>query len=114
MLSPSWLVFILVQAGIGLGYFALHTVMQARATELLPDARSTAVSTFVFLLFLGQAIGALAMGAAIGAFGYRTAFLGCAAGIVLLTLWLARFMRRSGQQAAGGEALVAKRSRQAP
>lgn len=115
MLSPSWLVFIVVQAGIGLGYFALHTVMQARATELLPDARSTAVSTFVFLLFLGQAIGALAMGAAIGAFGYRAAFLGDAAGIVLLTLWLARFVRRSSdQQAAGGDALVAKRSRQAP
>jgi predicted MFS family arabinose efflux permease len=114
MTSPSWLVFILVQAGIGLGYFALHTVMQARATELLPHARSTAVSTFVFLLFLGQAMGALGMGAAIAAFGYRTAFLGDAAGIILLTLWLARFMHRTGQQAEGGDALVAKRSRQAP
>src|SRR6185437_12620339 len=97
-----------------LGYFALHTVMQARATELLPDARSTAVSTFVFLLFLGQAVGALGMGAAIAAFGYRTAFLGDAAGIILLTLWLARFMHRTGQQADGGDALVAKRSRHAP
>ena len=60
------------------------------------------------------AIGALAMGAAIGAFGYQAAFLGCAAGIVVLTLWLARFMRRTTQQADGGDGLVAKRSRQAP
>ncbi len=106
MLSGTWPTFILVQAGIGLGYFTLHTVMQTRATELLPDARSTAVSTFVFLLFLGQAIGALGFGRAIDLVGYRWAFLGDAAGIVLLTLWLAAFIHRSGQHPAGAAGLV--------
>jgi len=112
--SGHWPLFILVEVAIGFGYFALHAVMLARATELLPEARSTAVSTFVFLLFLGQALGALALGHAIGAFGYRLAFAGDAAATAVLTLGLALFMRRTAQQAAGGAALVANRSRQAP
>lgn len=114
MASPRWTTFIVVQAAIGLGYFALHTVLQARATELLPDARSTAVSTFVLLLFLGQALGALAMGAAIGWVGYRLAFLGDAAATALLTAWLFLFIRRTSQQPLDAAGLVANRSRQAP
>jgi predicted MFS family arabinose efflux permease len=114
MASPRWTKFLVVEAAIGLGYFSLHTVLQARATELLPNARSTAVSTFVFLLFLGQAVGALAMGSAIAAFGYRAAFLGDAAGIVLLTSWLFVFIRRTAQQPLAAAALVANRSRHAP
>lgn len=97
MLAESWVFFVAVEALLGLGYFTLHTVVQARATELLPDARSTAVSTFVFLLFLGQAIGALALGGAIAAWGYRAAFIGDAVGTALLTLWLGQYIRRTAR-----------------
>ena len=62
-LSPVWWLFIPIEAAMGLGFYLLHGVMQARATELLPNARATAVSSFAFVLFLGQSIGALAMGA---------------------------------------------------
>ena len=88
----SWL-FVPVELALGLGFFMLHSVLQARATELLPQARATAVATFACLLFLGQSVGALLMGAAIARFGYAAAFLLDSACIVLLTLWLARVLR---------------------
>jgi predicted MFS family arabinose efflux permease len=94
MASGRWEVFVPVQIAIGFGYFMMHTVLQSRATELVPDARSTAVSIFVFMLFLGQALGALAFGAAIAAFGYRLAFNGGAAGLFMLGCWLWSLIRR--------------------
>ncbi len=88
-----WL-FVPVELALGLGFFMLHSVLQARATEMLPQARATAVATFACLLFLGQSVGALLMGAAIARFGYKAAFLLDAGCIVLLTLWLASVLRR--------------------
>ena len=88
-----WL-FVPVELALGLGFFMLHSVLQARATEMLPQARATAVATFACLLFLGQSVGALLMGAAIARFGYPAAFLLDSACVVLLTLWLARVLRR--------------------
>ncbi len=89
----AWL-FIPVELALGLGFFMLHSVLQARATEMLPQARATAVAAFACLLFLGQSVGALLMGAAIARFGYPAAFLLDAGCIVLLTLWLARVLGR--------------------
>ncbi len=88
-----WL-FVPVELALGLGFFMLHSVLQARATEMLPQARATAVAAFACLLFLGQSMGALLMGAAIARFGYKPAFLLDAGCVVLLTLWLARMLRR--------------------
>lgn len=67
--SHSWAPFIVVEALLGLGYFMLHAVLQARATEMLPDARGAATSSFAFMLFMGQALGALAVGSGIGIWG---------------------------------------------
>jgi len=91
----SWPAFILVQMALGLGYFMLHSVMQALWTELLPHARATAVSSFVFMLFLGQALGALAMGGAIALWDYSTAFHLDVAGTIALTVGLFFYMRRN-------------------
>jgi predicted MFS family arabinose efflux permease len=74
-------------------------VLQSRATELVPEARSTAVSIFVFMLFLGQAVGALGFGAAIAAWGYRASVWGAAAGLVLLGCWLSSLMRKGAAAA---------------
>ena len=92
--SGRWWLFVPVELALGLGFFMLHSVLQARATEMLPQARATAVATFACLLFLGQSAGALLVGAAIARFGYSTAFLLDAACIVLLTIWLARMLQR--------------------
>ncbi len=99
MASGRWEPFILVQAMLGMGFYLLHGVMQARATELLPNARATAVSTFAFALFIGQSLGALGMGQLIGQLGYRTAFQLNAAAIVVLAFalrWLMGRRERAG------------------
>jgi predicted MFS family arabinose efflux permease len=95
MTSPTWIVFPLVEVLLGLGYFMLHSVLQARATEILPQARGTAVSSFVFMLFMGQSLGALAMGAAIAWLGYHRGFWLVALGTALLSIGLARLLART-------------------
>ncbi len=92
--APAWWLFIPIEAAMGLGFYLLHGVMQARATELLPNARATAVSSFAFVLFLGQSLGALAMAALIAHFGYHAALLIDAALILAFGLSLRQVMRR--------------------
>ncbi len=99
MLVQRWAVFVLVEAMLGFGYFTLHSVLQARSTEMLPETRASSVAAFVFMLFLGQALGALLMGVSIGRLGYVGAFWVQAGGIVLLTLWLTWLLRHP----TGGE-----------
>jgi predicted MFS family arabinose efflux permease len=95
MHSPHWALFVPAQVTIGFGYFLMHTVLQSRATELVPEARSTAVSIFVFMLFLGQAVGALAFGASIATWGYVVSFRGAAVAMAWLGFWLWTLMRRT-------------------
>ena len=90
----SWPLFVPVELALGLGFFMLHGVLQARATELLPQARATAVATFACLLFLGQSVGALAVGAVIARWDYPAAFAGDAVAVLLLAWWLAGIIRR--------------------
>jgi len=92
MTTPTWPPFLLVELMLGFGFTTLHGVMQARATELLPLARATAVSSFAFMLFMGQSVGALSIGAAIDALGYRAAFGIDAVAIVVLALALFRLL----------------------
>lgn len=87
-------VLVLAQLGMGFGFYLLHGVLQARATEMLPDARGTAVACFALMLFLGQSVGALTMGGLIARFDYRGAFLLDAVAVVLLGLWLSHVLRR--------------------
>jgi len=93
MLAGRWEPFILVEPMLGFGYFMLHSVVQARATEMLPTARGTAVSGFAFMLFLGQSIGALLVGAGIAVVGYRTTFWIDAGGVLLLGVALRVLLR---------------------
>ena len=92
--APSWWPFLSVELMLGLGFFMLHGVLQARATELLPQSRATAVATFACLLFLGQSVGALAFGTLLAHVGYPAAFAVDAAAVLALTAWLARAIRR--------------------
>jgi predicted MFS family arabinose efflux permease len=96
MLAGRWQVFIGVELMLGLGFMMLHGVLQARATEMLPQARATAVSSFVVMLFLGQALGALWLGALIAAFDYQIAFLITAGMVLAFSLWLRRLVVGAG------------------
>ena len=86
--SEAWGMFILVELLLGLGFFMLHSVLQSQATEILPNARATAVATFACLLFLGQSLGALLYGVLIARIGFKTAFGIDAAAVALVAVWL--------------------------
>jgi predicted MFS family arabinose efflux permease len=87
LLTVPW-AFVGVEVMLGLGFMMLHGVLQARATEMLPEARATAVSSFVVMLFMGQSLGALAMGVLIAAFDYRLSFQINAMLVLGFTVWL--------------------------
>ena len=91
---------VVAQLAIGMGFYLLHGVLQARATEMLPHARATAVASFALMLFLGQSIGALTMGGLIAQFGYQSAFLCDAVAVVVLGVWLS-VVFRPGVRAVG-------------
>ena len=57
-----WIGIIIAVVAIGVGYYSFHGTLQTKATELSPTARGTAVALFAFSLFLGQGLGAAAMG----------------------------------------------------
>ncbi|MDR3561133.1 MAG: MFS transporter [Negativicutes bacterium] len=42
---------------LGIGFIIIHSTLQTYATELLPEARGTAMSLFAFFLFFGNGIG---------------------------------------------------------
>jgi predicted MFS family arabinose efflux permease len=94
-LAPVWWLVALAQSVVGLLFFMLHGVLQARSTEVLPEARGTAVAGFAMALFLGQAVGAVLFGALIVGLGFTGAFLASAAGVLGLGLWLRGAMPRA-------------------
>ncbi len=100
-LAPGWPVAAGMQILIGLTFYMFHGVLQARATEALPEARGAAVSAFALALFLGQGCGALAFGGLLAASGYRLGFAAAAVLTVVVTIssrWgLARLPTPAGQ-----------------
>ncbi len=88
--APHWGVVLAAQLCIGLAFFCFHGVLQARATEALPEARGTAVGAFAMALFLGQTLGSMVFAAVIGVGGYRWVFGLASAGVALLGLAAAR------------------------
>ena len=84
-LQPTMLFFPLAMIFSGAGFIVAHSTLQARATELVPSMRGTAVALFAFSLFIGGGLGTCLAGLAIGRFGYAAAILGTAALLALFT-----------------------------
>ncbi len=95
---PSWGPCPVLEVMLGFGYMTAHGVLLARATELLPEARSTAMSVFALMLFIGQSLGAVGLGEAVGLIGYRNALSLVAIGMAAMTLWLTWIVRAPAQQ----------------
>ncbi|NKC32334.1 MFS transporter [Falsiroseomonas selenitidurans] len=87
-LAPAWWMVAVAQCSVGLLFFMLHGVLQARATEALPEARGTAVAAFAMALFLGQSLGSVVFGSVIVAAGYTVAFLLAGAGVLAMAVWI--------------------------
>ncbi len=86
-LAPRWWLVAPLQVLLGLSFYMFHGVLQARATEALPEARGTAVSAFAMSLFLGQTCGSLGFGLVLALAGYRPAFMLAAGGVLALAVW---------------------------
>jgi predicted MFS family arabinose efflux permease len=91
-LAPGWPLVAAVTVVLGLLFFMLHGVLQARATEALPEARGTAVAGFAMSLFIGQSIGAALFGTLIGLAGFAAGFLTAAAGLLALSAAILRWV----------------------
>ncbi|MBD2206061.1 MFS transporter [Calothrix sp. FACHB-1219] len=87
-LLQNWVLFIPCNILMGLGFYMMHSTLQTQATELAPEARGTAVSLFAFNLFIGQGIGAAALGRIVDNYGYVPCFLITGIAIALLAIWL--------------------------
>jgi MFS transporter, YNFM family, putative membrane transport protein len=71
-------------AVLGLGLHMLHNTLQTNATQMTPEARGLAVSTFANVLFMGQAAGVWLAGQVIDRIGFAPVFI--AAGMTLLAV----------------------------
>ena len=54
---------------LGLGFYMMHNTLQVNATQMAPDRRGAAVSAFAACFFLGQSVGVLLGGVAVGTIG---------------------------------------------
>lgn len=84
----------------GLGFYMLHNVLQAGATQMLPERRGAAIALFATSFFLGQSTGVAAMGWVADHLGTTQALGIGAAGLFLLCQGLRRGLRR--QATVGG------------
>jgi predicted MFS family arabinose efflux permease len=82
---------------LGLGMYMLHATLQTNATQMAPEARGLAVSTFANALFLGQAGGVWLAGGAVDRFGFAPVF--ATMGILLMGLGIV-FARLLGRRPA--------------
>jgi predicted MFS family arabinose efflux permease len=90
--APNGLAVAAMQFWLGLAFYMLHGVLQARATEALPEARGTAVAAFAMALFFGQSIGALVFGTILHMSGYAAVFIVAAIATLGLMVWSRRLL----------------------
>jgi len=74
---------------LGVGFYMIHSAIQTRVTELVPQARGSAVALHAFCFFLGQSLGPVLLGLGWGLIGPGPSLLAAAVGLLALSLWLA-------------------------
>ena len=83
---------------VGSGWAAMHSTMQAWATEVVPEARATLVSLFAASLFVGSGVATAVLAPLAGDLRWGPLFsVGVALSVVFgiaATLGIARFDRR--------------------
>jgi predicted MFS family arabinose efflux permease len=79
---------------LGLGLYMLHNTLQTNATQMAPEARGLAVSSFANLLFMGQAAGIWLSGLAIDRIGFAPVFVAAGAALLLVGAAFALLLAR--------------------
>ena len=89
-----WEVAPLATLALGFGYYMLHNTLQTNATQMLPDARGTAVAGFSSALFLGQSAGVALAAPVVDRAGAPAVFLIAAVLWPVMALWIVRGLGR--------------------
>jgi predicted MFS family arabinose efflux permease len=85
-LAPDWRWAIPACFAAGLGFYMLHNTLQMNATQMAPERRGAAVSTFAACFFLGQSVGVGAAGWAVEYFNTGLVISIGAIGVLLTAL----------------------------
>lgn len=92
---PVWWVSMAAVTVIGFTFQMVHNTLQVNATQMAPDARSTALGLFSSALYVGQAVGVVMAAPIVDRYGAAPSFLLAALAWPLLAWWIiARLTRR--------------------
>ncbi len=93
-LAGAWQTDAAALVALGLGFYMLHNTFQVQVTEVVPEARASAVALHAFSFFCGQAIGVAVLGLGLETLGQLPALALCAATILAVGLVTARRLAR--------------------
>jgi predicted MFS family arabinose efflux permease len=85
--SGGWVLDAALMVALGLAFYMIHNSYQTQVTEVVPDARASAIALHAFSFFVGQAFGVALFGAGIGALGWTASLM--VAAVVATALGLA-------------------------
>ncbi len=94
-LAPDWRWAIPACFAAGLGFYMLHNTLQMNATQMAPERRGAAVSTFAACFFLGQSAGVGLAGFAVEQWGTGAVICIGAVGVVLTGLTFSHLKQAS-------------------
>jgi YNFM family putative membrane transporter len=94
--QPFWQTAPLACAMLGFGYYMVHNTLQTNATQMLPEARGTAVAGFSSALFLGQSAGVALAAPIVDRAGAAPVFLLAAVLWPALAVWVRIRIGRRG------------------
>lgn len=92
--QPAWWFAPIAVTIVGLGFYMFHNTLQTKATQMTPQARSTAVAIFSSALYFGQTAGVAVGALVIDRLGATPLFLGTAVAFPALAIWFAYEIRR--------------------
>jgi MFS transporter, YNFM family, putative membrane transport protein len=79
---------------VGLGFYMLHNTLQTNATQMTPQARSTAVALFSAAVYFGQTIGVAAAAPIVDRFGTPPLFVIAAVLLPVLGFWFSAQLKK--------------------
>ncbi len=94
-LVPSLAAALVALAFTGFGFYMLHNSLQTEATQMVPEARGTALAMFASMLFVGQAVGVAIAGPFFDRVGAPPIYLVAAAVLPLIAARLAYALSRA-------------------
>jgi len=89
-LTPVWWWAMPACFVCGLGFYMMHNTLQTNATQMAPERRGAAVSTFASCFFLGQAVGVGIAGQLVARVGTSVLLCAGALGVLLVGLNFSR------------------------